>query len=164
MLKVFLFSWGEGGGQGQGVCFLGISFSLLPSIHSRMDSIYWAHLVLVLCLGVFVNSFCQGESDANFTAVYIVSLRKAPSAHYSGELTRDTTGFKHASPGRLNIHKQRYLFSFVSLENCGVIMCSIQQIKLIAHFNMYLKKLRSKIVGKLLTYYLLHISRFICFV
>jgi hypothetical protein len=96
-----------GGGEGEGVCFLGISFFLLASVHSRMDSIYWAHLVLVLCFGVFVNSFCQGESDANFTAVYIVSLRQAPSAHYNGELTRDTTGFKHASPGRLNIHKPR---------------------------------------------------------
>ncbi|XP_062161460.1 subtilisin-like protease SBT2.2 [Alnus glutinosa] len=73
-----------------------------------MDSIYWAHLAVVLCLGMFVKSWCQGESDANFTAVYIVTLRQAPSAHYyGGELTRDSTGFKHASSGRLNIHKPR---------------------------------------------------------
>ena len=95
------------GGKGRVFVSWEFHFSFLTSIHSRMDSIYWAHLVLVLCFGVFVNSFCQGESDANFTAVYIISLRQAPSAHYNGELTRDTTGFKHASPGRLNIHKPR---------------------------------------------------------
>lgn len=85
----------------------------LTTIHSRMDSIYWAHLVVVLCLGMFVKSWCQDESDANFTAVYIVTLRQAPSAHYyGGELTRDSTGFKHASSGRLNIRKPRYLFLY----------------------------------------------------
>lgn len=86
---------------------------LLTTIDSRMDSMYWAHLVLVLCLGMFVNGLCQDESDGNFTAVYIVTLRQAPVAHYyGGELTTDRIGLEHASSGRLDIHKRRYLFLY----------------------------------------------------
>ncbi|KAK7844548.1 subtilisin-like protease sbt2.3 [Quercus suber] len=67
-------------------------------------SIYWVHLLVVLCLGMFMKSLCHVEStDAN---VYIVTLRQAPAAHYYGELRSD---FTHGSPSseRLNIHKPR---------------------------------------------------------
>jgi len=88
----------------------------LTTIHSRMDSIYWAHLAVVLCLGMFVKSWCQGESDANFTAVYIVTLRQAPSAHYyGGELTRDSTGFKHASSWKIEYSQTKVLISLLLL-------------------------------------------------
>ncbi|KAG2689568.1 hypothetical protein I3760_09G145200 [Carya illinoinensis] len=73
-----------------------------------MESIYWAHLVVVLCLGTFVSCLCQNDSDANFSAVYIVTLRQASAAHYYGELTRDGASLKYSSSGRLNIHKPRF--------------------------------------------------------
>lgn len=75
-----------------------------------MESIYWAHLVVVLCLGTFVSCLCQNDSDANFSAVYIVTLRQASAARYYGELTRDGASLKYGSSGRLNIHKPRYSF------------------------------------------------------
>ncbi|KAF5472167.1 hypothetical protein F2P56_008906 [Juglans regia] len=54
-----------------------------------MERIYWAHLVVVLCLGMFASSLCQDDSDTDFSAVYIVTLSQAPAAHHFGELTMD---------------------------------------------------------------------------
>ncbi|XP_041024834.1 subtilisin-like protease SBT2.2 [Juglans microcarpa x Juglans regia] len=73
-----------------------------------MESIYWSHLIVVLCFGTFVSCLCQNDSDANFSAVYIVTLRQASAAHYYGELTRDGASLKYGSSGRLNIHKPRF--------------------------------------------------------
>ncbi|KAM3701117.1 hypothetical protein ACJW31_05G149000 [Castanea mollissima] len=54
-----------------------------------MENIYWVHLLVVLCLGMFMKSLCHDENtDAN---VYIVTLRQAPAAHYYGELRSDFT-------------------------------------------------------------------------
>lgn len=76
-------------------------------MRSRMDSIYRAHIVVVLFLGMLVSSLCQDDSDANFTAVYIVTLRQAPAVHYYVESTGDTASLKRASSGRLDTHKPR---------------------------------------------------------
>lgn len=77
---------------------------------SEMVRISRTHLVVVFCLGMLASSLCQDDSNEDFTAVYMVTLRQAPAAHYYGELTTDRTGSKHVSSERLNIHKQRYLF------------------------------------------------------
>ena len=109
-------------------------------------SIYWVHLLVVLCLGMFMKSLCHVEStDAN---VYIVTLRQAPAAHYYGELRSD---FTHGSPSseRLNIHKPRYFISLLlfffsfymcTVYSCGVIISSVQQLELIGNFDMLLKR------------------------
>lgn len=96
-----------------------------------------------------MKSLCNDENtEAN---VYIVTLRQAPAAHYYGELRSD---FTHGSPSseRLNIHKPRYFislllffsfFSFLYISTvyiCGVIISSVQQLKLIGNFDMLLKR------------------------
>ncbi|KAG6692355.1 hypothetical protein I3842_10G110700 [Carya illinoinensis] len=79
-----------------------------------MERIYWAHLVVVLCLGMFVSSLCQDDSDTDFSAVYIVTLRQAPAAHHFGELATDRAGFKHRSPGRNISRKNRKYGSYIA--------------------------------------------------
>ncbi|GLU17478.1 hypothetical protein SLE2022_338440 [Rubroshorea leprosula] len=67
-----------------------------------MGGIYWVLLLLPLCLGLCLNVFCQEDSDS-ITAVYIVTLRQAPVAHYyNEELSRQSHGFKLGESGRLN--------------------------------------------------------------
>lgn len=89
--------------------FSGKLFSL-TAMCSEMVRISRTHLVVVFCLGMLASSLCQDDSNEDFTAVYMVTLRQAPAAHYYGELTTDRTGSKHVSSERLNIHKRRYLF------------------------------------------------------
>ncbi|KAJ7969229.1 Subtilisin-like protease [Quillaja saponaria] len=73
-----------------------------------MGRIYWVHLIVVICLGMFVSSLCQDDSD-EITAVYIVTLRQAPVSHYYDELRRGVNGIKHGASGRLTrFHKPRY--------------------------------------------------------
>ncbi|GLT76053.1 hypothetical protein SLA2020_477340 [Shorea laevis] len=67
-----------------------------------MGGIYWVLPLLPLCLGLCLNVFCQEDSDS-ITAVYIVTLRQAPVAHYyNEELRRQSHGFKLGESGRLN--------------------------------------------------------------
>ncbi|XP_022716492.1 subtilisin-like protease SBT2.2 isoform X2 [Durio zibethinus] len=71
-----------------------------------MGNICWVCLLLPLCFGLFVNTLSQEDSDSDTsTAVYIVTLKQSPAAHYfEEELTRQSHhGFNHASTsGRLN--------------------------------------------------------------
>ncbi|KAK7247333.1 hypothetical protein RIF29_42214 [Crotalaria pallida] len=79
-------------------------------------SICWPHSVVFFCL-VFLllllltPSLCQDDSDDDgdsTTAVYIVTLRQAPS-HFQDELIRVGNGFRHAPPGtrRTRLQKPR---------------------------------------------------------
>ncbi|MED6211218.1 hypothetical protein PIB30_071593 [Stylosanthes scabra] len=72
--------------------------------------LFWLVLVVPYCL-------CEDGSDDSTSAVYIVSLRNAPSSHYYGELTKmGSNGFQvkngggggGASSGRTQFHKPRY--------------------------------------------------------
>ncbi|XP_014502039.1 subtilisin-like protease SBT2.2 isoform X1 [Vigna radiata var. radiata] len=78
-----------------------------------MGNIYLAHLmvmvVVVVFLGVFLPCLCQGDSDYDTTAVYVVTLRHAPVSHYYGELRREVNSFKDAAPapGRTQFNKPR---------------------------------------------------------
>lgn len=65
------------------------------------------HLVVVLCFGMYASTLCQDDSE-NTSAVYIVTLKEVHSAHYYGELRRESHGSRHGASGRLNIHKPRY--------------------------------------------------------
>ncbi|XP_068656109.1 subtilisin-like protease SBT2.3 [Aristolochia californica] len=62
-----------------------------------MESIYLLHL-FVLLLGFGGPVLCQDDFDA---AVYIVTLKQAPAAHYYNYMKLQTTHFNGA-PGRLN--------------------------------------------------------------
>lgn len=46
---------------------------------------------------------CQDDAD-DFTAVYIVTLKRAPTSHFSSELRKDTNVFRHGVPGKLDRH------------------------------------------------------------
>jgi len=77
-----------------------------------MGNIYLAHLmvVVVVFLGVvFLPCLCQGDSDDDTTAVYVVTLRHAPVSHYYGELRREVNSFKDAAPapGRTQFNKPK---------------------------------------------------------
>ncbi|BAT79968.1 hypothetical protein VIGAN_02292100 [Vigna angularis var. angularis] len=76
-----------------------------------MGNIYLVHLtvVVVVFLGVFLPCLCQGDSDDDTTAVYVVTLRHAPVSHYYGELRREVSSFKDAAPapGRTQFNKPR---------------------------------------------------------
>ncbi|KAL5577847.1 hypothetical protein UlMin_019546 [Ulmus minor] len=65
-----------------------------------MRSIYGLYLVVVVCFGMCICIFCEDDSDANITAVYIVTLREAPASHYDYELRRNSKGFRDDAPGR----------------------------------------------------------------
>ncbi|XP_008225702.1 PREDICTED: subtilisin-like protease SBT2.2 [Prunus mume] len=74
-----------------------------------MGRIYGVHLMVLLFLGMFMSSFCQDDDSDNFTAVYIVTLREVPAAHYEAELRMNSNGIRHGgSSERLNIHKHRF--------------------------------------------------------
>ncbi|KAF5729261.1 subtilisin-like protease SBT2.5 [Tripterygium wilfordii] len=65
-------------------------------------NINWLHLMVVLCLGILVGTLCQDFSDDETSAIYIVTLKQPPAAHYFGEeLKTRTRGIKHAGAGRL---------------------------------------------------------------
>lgn len=74
-----------------------------------MEGIYWVHLMVLLCFGMFVGTLCQDDSDDSATtAVYIVTLKQASVTHYYGELRKETNVFKHGGPSRPNkLHKPR---------------------------------------------------------
>ncbi|KAL5773909.1 hypothetical protein ACOSP7_011466 [Xanthoceras sorbifolium] len=65
-----------------------------------MESTYkWVvQLVVVLLLGFLVCSFCQDDSEDPITAVYIVTLKQAPSSHYYVQQLK--TKHKHDASGR----------------------------------------------------------------
>uniref|UniRef100_A0A5B7BDU8 Putative subtilisin-like protease SBT3.5 n=1 Tax=Davidia involucrata TaxID=16924 RepID=A0A5B7BDU8_DAVIN len=64
-----------------------------------MEGIYGLQLMAVLCLGLFMGyTWCQD----NATAVYIVTLKQAPAAHYYDELRVKSHGFKHGASGTAN--------------------------------------------------------------
>ncbi|KAF8408714.1 hypothetical protein HHK36_004778 [Tetracentron sinense] len=64
-----------------------------------MEGIYLVHLMVVLCLGLFMRVWCQEET---VTAVYMVTLKQAPAAHYYSEVRLESNGLSHGASGRLN--------------------------------------------------------------
>ncbi|KAA8537090.1 hypothetical protein F0562_029568 [Nyssa sinensis] len=65
-----------------------------------MEGIHGVQLMVTLCLGLFMgHSWCQDNADA-VPAVYIVTLKQAPVAHYD-ELRVKSNGFKHGASGRV---------------------------------------------------------------
>lgn len=87
---------------------------------SKMGRIYGVHLVVLLVLGMVMSSWCQDDDDSdNNSAVYIVTLKAAPVAHYLAELRKNSQGLNGGDTERLSIHKPRYCFglqflSFIS--------------------------------------------------
>lgn len=75
-----------------------------------MGKIYWAHILVLFCLAVFLlPSLCQGDSDDETTAIYIVTLRQTPSSHFYGELRKVGNRSKNgASKKRTRFQKPRY--------------------------------------------------------
>lgn len=83
--------------------------SVVPS-HSRKDSVFWVaasvgiskpkmegslgigFLGVMVCLGVFVSCSCAQSDGDNVTAVYIVTLKQAPTPHYYDELRAKRNG------------------------------------------------------------------------
>ncbi|EEF32492.1 peptidase, putative [Ricinus communis] len=75
-----------------------------------MERIYLVQLMVVFCLGIIVGVSCQNNnSDSATAAVYIVTLKQAPVAHYfDGELRKETNVFRHSPSGRRNrMHRSR---------------------------------------------------------
>ncbi|KAI4297273.1 hypothetical protein L6164_037167 [Bauhinia variegata] len=72
-----------------------------------MGSIYWADLIVLFCLAMLLPSLCQDDSDAT-SAVYIVTLRQAPTSHFNGELRKAGNHFKHDASRRSRFHKPRF--------------------------------------------------------
>ncbi|PPD71829.1 hypothetical protein GOBAR_DD31269 [Gossypium barbadense] len=70
-----------------------------------MGNFYCLYLVLLLfCFGFFVNTLSQADSSSDaITAVYIVSLKQAPAAHYFEEQLR-----RHNRHGCLEMNNSRY--------------------------------------------------------
>lgn len=58
-------------------------------MESSKKFLFWVHLMVLLFVGLFLCSLCQEDSDEVTTAVYIVTLKQAPSVHqYAQELIR----------------------------------------------------------------------------
>lgn len=91
-----------------------------------MGSIYWVHVVLVLCLLMFISSSCQDDLDG---AVYIVTLKQAPSAHYNAQRrTKSNRLFTHGTSEILKTpHKARcFLFLIVyHVELTGICLAFV---------------------------------------
>nr|DAD43675.1 TPA_asm: hypothetical protein HUJ06_001905 [Nelumbo nucifera] len=65
-----------------------------------MESVYFCmHLTVVLWLGLCMGVFCQEDS---VTAVYIVTLKQAPVAHYSSEARFEEAGLRNEASGRIS--------------------------------------------------------------
>lgn len=70
-----------------------------------MGSIYWVHVVLVLCLVMFISSSCQDDIDG---AVYIVTLKALSSRHNAQRRTKSNRLFTHGTSEILKTpHKAR---------------------------------------------------------
>ncbi|CAK9167442.1 unnamed protein product [Ilex paraguariensis] len=68
-----------------------------------MGGIYWVvQFMVVLCLGNFVGCTWSQDNADEVSAVYIVTLKQAPAAHYSGELSVKRNDIKHGGPGIVN--------------------------------------------------------------
>ena len=73
-----------------------------------MGRIHGVHLVVLLILGMVLSSWCQDDEDSdNISAVYIVTLKQAPIAHYLAEARKNSQGL-NGDTERLSIHKPRY--------------------------------------------------------
>lgn len=77
-----------------------------------MGGIYWGHLMVgVLYLRVWMEVLCQEDAPADDAAVYIVTLRQAPVAHYYGgdEMKWGSHELGHGNHERLNtLNRPRY--------------------------------------------------------
>ncbi|KAI9126861.1 hypothetical protein K1719_002457 [Acacia pycnantha] len=72
-----------------------------------MGKIFWAHIIVLFCLGVFLlPCLCQNDSDEPTTAVYIVTLRQNPSSHRFSEF-RVGKDLKHGPSERTRFHTPR---------------------------------------------------------
>lgn len=82
--------------------------------------------VVVLSVGMLMaGTWCQEE----ITAVYIVTLRRAPAAHYfSDELNKDGNLFhKRSSSGKLTIvHKPRYCSFLAFFVRELILLCATE--------------------------------------
>lgn len=90
-----------------------------------MGSIYWVHVVLVLCLVMFISSSCQDDIDG---AVYIVTLKALSSRHNAQRRTKSNRLFTHGTSEILKTpHKARYfLFLIVyHVELTGIYLAFI---------------------------------------
>lgn len=76
---------------------------------SKMGRIYGVHLVVLLVFGMVMSSWCQDDDDSdNNSAVYIVTLKAAPVAHYLAEFRKNSQGLNSGDTERLSIHKPRF--------------------------------------------------------
>ncbi|XP_044479405.1 subtilisin-like protease SBT2.3 isoform X1 [Mangifera indica] len=68
-------------------------------MESFQKLLLWVHLMALLFVGLFLSTLCQEDSDQAIAAVYIVTLKQAPSVHqYAQELK--TLNDKHHSINR----------------------------------------------------------------
>ncbi|XP_077244591.1 subtilisin-like protease SBT2.2 [Tasmannia lanceolata] len=68
-----------------------------------MECIYLVHL-MVLCMGLCMIVLCREDEGA----VYIVTLKQAPVAHYYDDMRLETTRFSYGTHGKLNgLHQPR---------------------------------------------------------
>ncbi|KAM0951659.1 putative tripeptidyl-peptidase II [Dioscorea sansibarensis] len=73
-----------------------------------MSGINWVHLWGLTFLGMLVMSLCQENA-----AVYIVTMKKAPASHYSGQFQRLCSGaLSYGAYGKFNTNKSR--------KSCGI--------------------------------------------
>ncbi|KAI4299836.1 hypothetical protein L6164_033260 [Bauhinia variegata] len=105
-----------------------------------MGSVYWAYLVLLVCLGMFLPTFCQNDSDAT-SAVYIVTLRQPPTSHYNSELRKVSGGFKHGASGRSEFDKPRFANTTKSDKRYGTYVARVHDslLKEVLKGEKYLK-------------------------
>ncbi|KAJ0016438.1 hypothetical protein Pint_11438 [Pistacia integerrima] len=80
-------------------------------MESSQKFLFLGHLMVLLFVGLFLSTLCQEDSDEAITAVYIVTLKQAPSAHsYAQELKRlsNTHHFnnQHGNSSRLTIFQK----------------------------------------------------------
>ncbi|KAM7505732.1 hypothetical protein LguiB_004636 [Lonicera macranthoides] len=67
-----------------------------------MEGTYGVQLGVVLCLGLLMRfTWCQTNANA-VSAVYIVTLKQAPTSHYNDELRVKSNQFKHGKSNRLD--------------------------------------------------------------
>jgi len=73
-------------------------------------------LLILASVGLVTRGFCQNRAD-EVTAVYIVTVKQAPSAHiYFDELNKKIGQSKNKPSSRLDtLHRRRYLSLSLSL-------------------------------------------------
>ncbi|KAF4391018.1 hypothetical protein CsatB_001453 [Cannabis sativa] len=74
-----------------------------------MRSIYGFYLIVVICFGMYISTFCQEDSDEDITAIYIVTLKEAQTTtHYYNEMRSVNHSSKLGGYGKFDVHKRRF--------------------------------------------------------